>query len=57
MNKLKCSSRFCQKELDLNNCYSYISYDGKNVRWCSEKCYLEHIGTVNKQALKGDKND
>ena len=47
-NKLKCSSRFCQKELDLNNCYSYISYDGKNVRWCSKKCYLEHIGAVKK---------
>ncbi len=44
MTKLICESRHCKKEIDLNNCYSYVAYDGSTVRWCAEKCYNEHIG-------------
>lgn len=44
--KVKCENRFCGKEIDTEDCYSYSSLAGK-VFFCKEDCYLEHTGAIN----------
>ncbi len=47
-----CDSRLCNKEIDFNNCYSYIAMNGEKVFWCNEKCFKEHIGDIEEEEAK-----
>lgn len=44
--KKKCENRFCGKEIDTEDCYSYTAYNGQKTFWCNDNCYREHIGEV-----------
>ena len=45
MTKQECESRFCNKIIDIDNCYSYVAC-GQKVFWCNKGCYKEHTGEI-----------
>ena len=50
--KKKCESRFCGKEIDTEDCYSYTAMTGEKVFWCNNNCYLEHTGVIKQKEGK-----
>ncbi len=42
----KCENRFCNKMVNVDDCYSYTSVGGEKVFWCNERCYQEHTGKI-----------
>ena len=49
--RIQCENRFCGKEIDTEDCYSYSSLVGK-VFFCNERCYKEHIGAIKLNTIK-----